>query len=192
MPYDEIIGYTTNANLQIQNTYRAGYKFYLPKGIKMLKHDGSNEIFSLNDTVFYMYVDCVSYFYQIKKDYVENQNVVYSKKIEKNDMFGYVEIKNGSNKKYFLEIMYNYAKIEVMVENDEIENTIAYAMTILSSISYHDEVLKNMMGENVLKSNELEHNIFESAETESEYLQIVEEYGQYEEENVVDPDFIRR
>ena len=66
-------------------------------------------------------------------------------------------------------------------------------MSILSSINYQDTVLTSLMGEDILKSNEVQHNIFETAQTESGYLEIVEEYGQYEEkEEIVDPDFIRR
>ena len=90
--------------------------------------------------------------------------------------------------------MYNYAKIEVIVDKEEDTNkAITYAMSILNSISYQKQALDSLMSEDILKTNEVEHNIFESAETESGYLKIVEEYGQYDEtkENV-DPDFIRK
>lgn len=189
---DEILNDGIQSNTILANVYRTGYKYYLPNGMKTIQSKDFNEIVYTEKYPFYLYVDVVSYFNRVKVDYEESEDYYYSSRLVHGDKFGYLQVKSLENDKYFVEIMYNYAKIEVMVENDEIENTIAYAMTILSSISYHDEVLKNMMGENVLKSNELEHNIFESAETESEYLQIVEEYGQYEEENVVDPDFIRR
>jgi len=80
-----------------------------------------------------------------------------------------------------------------LLNKEKVSDTLAYAMSILSSISYQDEVLASLMGEDALKTNEILYNIFESAETESEYLQIVEEYGQYEEKDeLVDPDFIRR
>lgn len=191
---DEIVTLTESSELSITNTYRAGYKYYLPKGLKLLNHEGSNELFSMNQTIFYMYVDRVSYFHKVKEEYQEKTDVVYSKTLSKNDLFGYIEIKNTENDKYFIEIMYNYAKIEVIVEKKKMEEAIAYAMSILTSIEYQEDVLKSLMGEDILKSNEVEHNIFESAETESGYLKIVEEYGTYEEkkEDVVDPDFIRR
>lgn len=190
---ESIVATTMNSNVSITNVYRAGYKYYLPKGMRLKNHEGSNEILFEGNTIYYMYVDRVSYFNKIKEEYKEKTDVYYSKLIQKEDKFGYIEIKNTKNDKYFIEIMYNYAKIEVIVDKEGINSTIAYAMSILSSISYQDEVLKSFMGENMLKSNEVEHNIFESAETESEYLQIVEEYGTYEEdEEIVDPDFIRR
>jgi len=189
--YEDILTSTMNSKIKITNTYRAGYKYYLPQGLKSLNYKGSNEVFSKNETIYYMYVDRVSYFNKVKEDYKVKTNAIFSKTLTKDDNFGYIEIKSTTNDKYFIEIMYNYAKIEVIVEQDEINEAIAYAMSVLTSIQYQDEVLKNLMGEDILKANEVEHNIFESAETESGYLQIVEEYGQYKEE-IVDPDFIRR
>ena len=169
-------------------------RYYVPKGLKILNHEGSNEFFSQKDIIYYMYVDRVSYFHKIKEEYQEKSDVVYSTTLSRNDLFGYIEIKNTINNQYLIEIMYNYAKIEVIVEKNRAQEAIAFAMSILTSIEYQEDVLTSLMGEDALKSNEVEHNIFESAETESGYLKIVEEYGTYEEkkEELVDPDFIRR
>ena len=191
--YESILNTTMNSNVSVTNTYRAGYKYYLPKGMRNLSHEGSNEILALNNDIYYMYVDRVSYYNKVEKDYEQNSDADYSKSLQKDNLFGYIEIKNAANEQYFIEIMYNYAKIEVIVDKDKANEAIAYAMSILTSISYQDEVLTSLMGEDVLKTSEIEHNIFESADTESGYLQIVEEYGQYEEkEEVIDPDFIRK
>lgn len=191
--YENILASTMNSPVNPYNITRAGYKYYLPKGMRLLKNEKTNEIISHENTIYYLYVDYVSYYNQKKESYQEKTDVVYSKKIENGNSFGYIEIKNTRNDKYFLEIMYNYAKIEVIVEKNDINDSIAYAMSILSSIQYQDTTLKSLMGEDVLSSSEIEHNIFETAQTESGYLQIVEEYGTYEEkEDTVDPDFIRR
>ncbi len=189
--YDDILTQSATDYMTAKNTYRSGYKYYLPKGIKMLNQRGSNEILSEEDNIYYMYVDYVSYYHQIKEKYTPKENVVYSKELQLKDKFGYIEIKNTSNNKYFIEIMYNYAKIEVIVDKSEVEKTLAYSMSILSSITYQDNALKSLMGEDVLSTSEVEHNIFETAKTESDYLQIVSEYGVYEEKEI-DPDFIRR
>ena len=191
--YDNIISNTLANQIKTTNISRAGYKYYLPQGLRLLKYEGSNEIISHNNDTYYLYVDYVSYYNEVVEDYEEKSDVVYSKSIENGNYFGYIEIKNTTNDKNFIEIMYNYAKIEVIVDKKETENAIAYAMSILSSIEYQDTVLEGLMDEDALSTNEVEHNIFESAETESEYLEIVEEYGTYEEEdNTVDPDFIQR
>ncbi len=189
--YEEIVEMASSNQMNAKNTYRSGYKYYLPKGIRIINRRGSNEILSEGANIYYLYVDYVSYYNQIKEPFQENKSVVYSKALQNKDKFGYIEIKNTSNNQYFIEIMYNYAKIEVIVDKKETEKTIAYSMSILSSISYQDNALKNLMGEDVLSTSEIEHNIFETAKTESDYLQIVEEYGVYEEEEI-DPDFIRR
>ena len=192
--YEQIINEALSTNVNITNISRAGYKYYLPKGLRLLEQEGTNEIISHNDTIYYLYVDYVSYYNKINEEYKINTDAVYSEKIEKDENFGYIEIKNTSNDKYFIEIMYNYAKIEVIVDEEEANVAIAYATSILSSIQYQDTVLEGLMGDDALSANEVEHNIFESADTESEYLEIVEEYGTYEEESdsTVDPDFIRR
>ena len=191
--YEEILQEAVNKNTVTTNVSRVGYKYYLAKGMRLLEHEESNELLAHNEEIYYLYVDYISYYNKIKEDYEEKEDVVYSQKIAHGDNFGYLEIKNTLNDKYFIEIMYNYAKIEVIVEKEDAKESIAYAMSILSSIKYQDTVLASLMDEDVLTSNETLHNIFETAQTESGYLEIVEEYGQYEEDNeTVDPDFIRR
>lgn len=192
--YDEILTNTTNTLVNTTNINRVGYKYYLPKGMRLLSYEGSNEIISHGENIYYLYVDYVSYYNKIPSSYTESKTAVYSKNILKDKKFGYIEIKNTENDKYFIEIMYNYAKIEVIVDKEEDTNkAITYAMSILNSISYQKQALDSLMSEDILKTNEVEHNIFESAETESGYLKIVEEYGQYDDkEENVDPDFIRK
>ena len=191
--YEQIINNTLNSNYQLANENRRGYKYYLPKGMRIIKRTGTNEIFSKEDDNYYLYVDLVSYYNKVDASYEEKKDVVFSKNIKKDDKFGYIEIKKTTNEKYFIEIMYNYAKIEVIVSEDNIKEALAYSTAILTSINYQDTVLKSLMETNSLKSNEVLYNIFETADTESSYLQIAEEYGQYEEEDeTVDPNFIRR
>lgn len=191
--YEQIINNTLNSNYQLANENRRGYKYYLPKGMRVIKRTGTNEIFSKEDDNYYLYVDLVSYYNKVDASYEEKKDVVFSKNIKKDDKFGYIEIKKTTNEKYFIEIMYNYAKIEVIVSEDNIKEALAYSTAILTSINYQDTVLKSLMETNSLKSNEVLYNIFETADTESSYLQIAEEYGQYEEEDeTVDPNFIRR
>src|SRR5574344_738851 len=189
---DHIITSTTSNVSNVVNIRRDGYKYYLPRGMRLLEQEESNEILSEDNYIYYLYVDYVSYYNKIKKDYTTKSDVYYSKQIVNGDQFGYIEVKKTTNEKYFIEIMYNYAKIEVIVEEKDINKTVAYAMSILSSVQYQDTVLVSLMNEDVLTSNEVEHNIFDTAKTESGYLQIVEEYGQYKEDDSVDPDFIQK
>jgi len=181
------------SNVDITNVYRTGYKYYLPKGLKNINSHDYNEVIYSERYAYYLYVDVVSYFNKIREEYQEDSSYYYSKALYKGNQFGYLQIKSLEEDKYFIEIMYNYAKIEMIVETNRVNESVAYAMSILTSIRYQDDVLTSLMGEDILKTNEVEHNIFESASTESGYLKIVEEYGTYEEKDkLVDPDFIRR
>ncbi len=190
--YEQIIEDAFSSKYNITNENRRGYLYYLPKGMRIIKTTGNNEIFSKNDDKYYLYVDLVSYYNKVKNDYKEKSDVVFSRSIQNEDKFGYLEIKKTANEKYFIEIMYNYAKIEVIVSEENIKEALAYSSSILKSIKYQDTVLESLMEESSLKSSEVLYNIFETADTESSYLQIAEEYGQYEEDESVDPDFIRR
>lgn len=189
----DIISKMITSKVETTNVYRLGYKYFLPKGMRIINHFGSNEVLSHNQNNYFMYVDYVSYYNKMKKDYEKKDNIYLSDTINYGDKFGYVEIKNTANDKYFVEIMYNYAKMEVIVDRNELKESIGYIMSILSSIEYQDIVLKSLMGEDALSSNEVTYDIFETAKTESDYLEIIEEYGEYkEDEENVDPDFIRR
>ncbi len=188
---ETIVNYGIQSNIAITNETRTGYKYYLPNGMKSVHRQDYNEVIYNDKYPFYLYVDVVSYYNKTKATYKPNSNYYSSLVLSYQDRFGYLQIKSIENQKYFIEIMYNYAKIEVIVLEKDIKESVAYAIAILDSISYNDTVLQNLMGESVLNSNELEYNIFETAKSESNYLEIVEQYDQYKEEEVPDLDFIK-
>ena len=103
--------------------------------------------------------------------------------------FGYLEINLVSNNRYLIEIMYNYAKIEVIVDEKNINSAINNAIILLSSVEYNNEILEKTVGENVLTSKEIEFNIFETKKQESNFLE-VESNNIYVEETE-DPDLIK-
>ena len=187
---DQILTDSLSSELDFYNTQRNGYKYYIPKGIKALTKNDYNEILADNKNKYYMYVDILSKYNNVEFDYIKKTNVYYSNVIKYQDKFGYLEINKVENEKYLIEIMYNYAKIEVMVEEDEINKTIAYCISILSSIKYNDDILKSLLDDNKVGFSDEEYNIFETAETESNYLDYVEKYDNYESNENEDNDFI--
>ena len=131
---DKILTDSLNSELKFYNTSRNGYKYYIPKGVKTLEKNDYNELLSDGTYKYYMYVDVLSYYNKVSFDYIKKTNVYYSNVLKNDDKFGYLEIKKMKNEKYLIEIMYNYAKIEVMVEESDINKTIANAISILSSV----------------------------------------------------------
>ena len=171
------------------NEYRIGYKYYLPSGINIDKNNDFNVIFYKNNVKYYMYVDVVSYYYNVKKEYKVKDDAYLSMSINKDDKYGYLEI-NESNNKYLIEIMYNYAKIEVIVEENDICHAITDSMLILSSIKFNDDIIKSMLEEDVLNYSEESFNIFDTDTNESNFLKVIEEFDNYSEEEVPDYDLI--
>lgn len=176
------------SKLELNNTYRKGYKYYMPTSLKIKDIFGFNEKIIHKNYKYYLYVDIVSYFNKIESSYEVNPNAYISQEINKDDIKGYLEV-NSQNGKYLIEIMYNYAKIELIVDENYLKEAIANSLVILSTIKYNDDVIKNMMGEDILNFSEEVLNIFEVHGRESNFLEYVQEYDTYEDD-VPDPDLI--
>lgn len=170
--YDQIIDFAlANENYKFKNHTGEGYSFYLPKGLKIKEDNKSNLILEKNNHNYYLYIDLISYYNKIKEDYKEQNESFYSKSIQNENKFGYLEINLKEKNKYLIEFMYNYAKIEVIVDKRSINEALSYSMSVLSSIDYNDVIIENLIGENVLNYNELEVNIFETVKSDSNFIQ---------------------
>ena len=178
----------TDSNYEMYNNYRTGYKYYTPKGLYVRGGSEYNEIINSRKYSYHLYVDVISFYNRVISKYEEDSKALYSKQINNKAKFGYVEVNELKNDRYLLEIMYNYAKIEVIVDKSDLEVAFANSMIILSSVKYNNDILTNLVGENVLTSKEIEFNIFETKKTESNFLE-VEANNDYKEETN-DPDLI--
>ncbi len=183
-----LINDSLNSRAITTNTNRNGYEYYLPKGIKIKERGNYSEILTNQTYYYYLYVDLVSYYNKTNFTYHKNSNAYYSSEIVKNDKRGYVEINNYKNNQYLIEIMYNYAKIEVVVYERDIKETIAYAMTILSSVTYNDSVIKNNLDSNNLDSKTEVFDIFQIVGSDN-YLEFQEDEAAQDVNK--DPDYIK-
>ena len=186
---NNIINSVVSSDNDRANQYRNGYKFYLPNNLSTIKIDDKNNVFKENDIKYYMFVDIVSYYHKVENKYQVNEKAYYSSLINYNNKSGYVEV-NVKNDKYLIEIMYNYAKIEVMVDKDMINETIANSLIILSSIKYNDDIINNLMGENILNYREETFTIFDKEKNDSDFLEVIQEYDKYNEPKIPDYDLI--
>ncbi len=184
---DSILNETLSSTLKITNTQRNGYSYYLPRGLILKNTKSFNEKLEDDLYQYYLYVDVVSYNNKTKFKYTLNNKAYFSSSLENNGKFGYVEINNYKNNQYLIEIMYNYAKIEVVVYEKDIKNVLANAMTIISSISYNDNIIINYLASSSFEGNEEVFNIFEIV-GRKDFLQVTDEETQ--EEEIRDPDFI--
>lgn len=187
--YEDILNNQYNSPSSFNNIRRKGYSYYLPVGLKITNSDEYNEVITNNQNLYYLYVDIVSYFNKQEFDYSTNSKTFYSVPYQNGDKKGYLEINELENDKYLIEIMYNYAKIEVMVEEKDINIAIFYSTSILSSITYNNNIIENLMGKDVLNFSEEEFNIFKTTGTESNVLEMFENESD-EKKDIPDTDLI--
>ncbi len=188
--YDEIISSVIVSKYDLVNLNRTGYKYYSPNGISSINSTEYNEILSSSKYNYYLYVDVVSYYNRTIKDYILNENAFISQPINYEDKYGYLEINLQSNNKYLVEIMYNYAKIEVMVDEKDLKSTVANSIIILSSIKYNNEILESIVGDNALEFNEENYDIFQTKKQVTNYLDVEANDIYQENQDIEDPDLV--
>ncbi len=148
-------------NGSLTNTIGRGYKYYIPSGVKLVESTNYNEKLSYNNDYYYLYVDVVGYYYKTQYDYTVKDDAVLSKKIEFEDKKGYIEITEKDDI-YFIEALYNYAKIEAYVDEKNLKDNFLNIMYVLSSIKFNDYVTELMLSNETLNFNEEKFNAFES------------------------------
>ena len=169
---EEILNQSMNSLVNVVNVNRKGYSYYLPRGLNIKSSNDYNEIISDEKYLYYLYVDIVSYNSKIAFNYNANKEAYYSASLANNEQKGYIEINNYENDQYLIEIMYNYAKIEVIVYERDINKCVAYAISILTSIAYNDNVIENYLGDDIFLSSEEAYDIFEIVGSDN-YLQLL-------------------
>ena len=184
---DTIINSGLNSRVDTTNENRMGYRYYLPRGLSVKSSKDFNEIISDQKYLYYLYVDIVSFNSKVGFTYHANQDAYYSSSLTYQGKTGYIEINNYESNQYLIEIMYNYAKIEVVAYESDINLVVAYAMSILSSITYNDSVIENYLGDDVFLSSEENYDIFEIVGSDN-YLEFTDE--EEETDEIIDPDYV--
>ncbi len=183
----------TNDAIKSKRTYanmiRVGYKYYKPLQMSTIETTDYNETLRSDGVLYYLYIDVVSYYNKTNTDYIENDISYYSKAIKYKDKSGFIEINELEDNQYLIEIMYNYAKIEVMVDKRRINEAIAFSLSILSSIKYNDVVINNKLGQDVFNTHEESFNLFKSEVKDNATLKYVED-SRYDKDVIPDMDLI--
>lgn len=169
----------------VTNVIFDGYKYYLPRGIKIVDKKDYNSKLLSSGNYYYLYVDVISYYHKAELNYSSDDNLYFSKRISYQGKEGYVEITESEDDNYFLKIVYNYAKIEAYVNSSFLNNAIYDSIRILSSVTYNDKVLSTIIGDNVLDYQEEEFSLFDSKREDGTFLDYIEEYDVYDDSNQI-------
>ena len=170
----EDILYSSN---RIYNTNFEGYKYYVPKGMKYINKEEYNAIFrDRYNNKYYVYVDAVSYYHKVKSNYKTKSNLYLSKKLKNKDKFGYFEIKELKNGKYFIEAMYNYVKVESIVTKESLQDSVIKICSMIGNVKYNRKVLTTLIGNKKLSYREEKFSISKKKNTDTNFLDYVNEY----------------
>ena len=178
---DELVDNILTNNIKEQNQALEGYKIYIPNGMSLTGDYKSNNIITTYGEKYYLYVDLVSYYNKIDNEYKINteKTPIYAKTLSYNGKKGYIlvtELDEG----YFVEAMYNYAKIEVITH--DVKKALANSLIILNSINYNDKIIESLIGNNVLTYDEEQFKLLSPGNsTNDNFLKYEEEYGSYED-----------
>jgi len=171
---EEIINLNIKANNELYNINNKGYRYYLPIGFNVFSDEGYNQVLTSNSNKYYLYVDVVSYFYKNKMTVSKDNDDVAYYSFQEKDKTGYLKIRKN-NDYFFIELCYNYAIIEVEVEEKDIKYAVSRSISILNSIKYNDLVITDYIGENDIESSETKYEIPSPEEkTEDNVLEYID------------------
>lgn len=176
--YNDIIDKILLNNKKIQNSISQGYSYYIPRELKLVMTDENNIILKDKyNNSYFLYADVISYYHKVENTFEEETSSYYSRKIVNKDSkkSGYLEI-NEINDKFFVEAMYNYAKIEVYATRECLSDVVINVCEVLSSIKYNNKVLRTTIGDKVLDYKEASFNIFTTKKSTTNYLDYIEKY----------------
>lgn len=186
---DTVIGAVMSNEVDSVNTVSTGYELYVPIGVKQLVDNEYNQKFKIKSTYVYLYVDTISYYYKNRlNNEIEKDYNYYYKSILLNGKNGYVGINKIDDDSYFTEIVYNYSKIEFYAGIEDLPVVLSNSLIILNSIKYNDNLIKLELDNTVNDGREVKYELDKPEDSESTFSQVLQEYVEPEETDVVLPD----
>lgn len=170
---DNIVDVVLSKDNKLYNHIGKGYKYYIPRGMTYIDTNEFNDKIYSDGKYYYLYIDAISYYHQkeIKKEKSENSR--YYKEIKINDKRGYIDVKKQDDK-YLVEFMYNYARIESLVNKEDINNVILNSSYILSTVKFNNNVIKILLDEDYFKYKEEKFELFDKVEKNENFLEYTE------------------
>ena len=184
LDYKAINDKILSLNIKTYNKIGKGYKYYAPRGVIRTDSNTYNDVLKRGNNNYYLYVDIVSYYYKQKPSFKVSNNAYYFKELKNGKKVGFIKILSKKDK-MFVQMVYNYAKIETYVNEEDLDQTIEDISYILSSIKFNDSLLKKMYEAGNLDSKEESYRLFENKEKEGNFIEYIKEYDKYDGEDDV-------
>jgi len=168
---DNILNVVLTKNNKLFNQVGQGYKYYLPSGVTYIDSDELNDTLYCNGNYYYLYIDAINYYYQNKIEYQEQSSLYYSKALSTRQGFnhsGYLQIEQKGDL-YYVDFVYNYAKIETIVSKEDLNDTILNATYILSTIKYNHSIVNLMLKDDYFTNKTGKFDAYETNEDSGKF-----------------------
>ena len=175
----EIVDSSLEKESKLYNTNNKGYRYYLPTEFEITKDDDYVQVLNSHGDTYYLNIDVVSYYYKNKITTEHKLDDYEYYTFESKDKSGYLRI-TQNNEDFFVELCYNYAIIEVEVEESEIKYAVSRGITILNSVKYNDTVIEKKLNDKDIESKETAYKIPEPKE-KNETKNVLEYINENEE-----------
>lgn len=174
---DTIVDVILSKDNDLYNRVGRGYKYYVPRGVTYIDTNETNDELYSKGNYYYLYVDTISYYKKIELKYEDVKSAYYYRELSKKEGFkydGYLKITKKENL-YLVEFLYNYAKIETIVAEKDINDAVLNSAYILSTIQFNDEVIELMVDSEELENREEKYEVFKNKKDEDDSeLQVAE------------------
>ena len=101
-----------------------------------------------------------------------DEDIHYSNKLDYNGKTGYINIEKIDGM-YYIQFMFNYAKMEAYVSEDDLTTVVNNMCYILRTVRFNDKVLESLIGDNVLSYQEENFSLFDTKGSKEDFLEVV-------------------
>ena len=170
---DNIVNVVLSKDNSLYNHIGKGYKYYIPRGVIYIDTVEFNDRLYSDGNYYYLYIDAISYYYQKDIVHKKGDNSYYFKELDINGKKGYIDIVQVDDK-YLIDFMYNFAHIESLVNEEDINNVILNSSYILSTVKFNNNVIKIMLNEDYFKYKEERFQLFSNDSENENFLEYSE------------------
>lgn len=172
---DTIVNVVLSKNNTLYNQVGKGYKYYIPRGVNYIDTVDFNEKLYSNGNYYYLYIDAVSYYNQTDPVYKDDPSLYYSREFVINDKSGYLQIKKMEDNKYLVNFVYNYARIQALVNKEDLNDVVLNSSYMLSTVKFNNDVIKLMLDEEYFTNKEETYTLFEKKNDNNNFLEYIED-----------------
>ena len=172
---DTIVNVVLSKDNTLYNQVGKGYKYYIPRGVNYIDTVDFNEKLYSNGNYYYLYIDAVSYYNKKDPVYTYDSSLYYSREFVINDKTGYLEIEKTKDHKYLVNFVYNYARIQALVNEEDLNDVILNSSYMLSTVKFNNEVIKLMLDEEYFTNKEESYTLFDKKTENNNFLEYIED-----------------